>query len=74
MIWRHAEKQHGGWVLKFRMNVTFRTFGGDAMLRQITEVIRISEVTEKELINTKMEWKDKEDDNRGRVKERRIEE
>ena len=37
------------------MNVT-GAFHNDAMLRQITEAVMISKVTETDLINSKSEW------------------
>ena len=46
---------HGGDVPGFTMNVT-GTFHNDAMLRQITESVRINQVGEGQLINTKGEW------------------
>ena len=55
VMWRHSCDKHGGDVPDFTMNVTGR-FRNDAMLRQITESVRIHQVNEGQLINTKGEW------------------
>ena len=55
VMWRHSCDKHGGDVPGFIMNVT-GMFQNDAMLRQITESVRIHQVTEGQLINTKGEW------------------
>ena len=55
MLWRHSCDNHGGHVPGFTMNVT-GTFHNNAMLRQIMESVRISQVEEGHLINTKGEW------------------
>ena len=54
-MWRHCCKKHKGDVPEFTMNVT-GVFQNDAMLRQITESVRINQVNEGQLINTKGEW------------------
>ena len=55
VLWRHSCDNHGGDVPGFTMNVT-GTFHNDAMLRQITESVRINQVGEGQLISTKGEW------------------
>ena len=55
VMWRHSCDKHGGDVPSFTMNVT-GMFHDDAMLRQITESVRINKVEEGQLINTKGEW------------------
>ena len=55
VLWRHSCDNHGGDVPGFTMNVT-GTFHDDAMLRQITESVRINRVGEGQLINTKGKW------------------
>ena len=55
VMWRHSCDKHGGDVLGFTMNVT-GMFQNDAMLRQITESVRINQVNEGQLINTNGEW------------------
>ena len=55
VLWRHFCKKHGGVAQLFNMDVT-GVFRNDAMLREITESVRISHVKEDELIITKAEW------------------
>ena len=55
VMWRHSRVKHAGGIPGFTMNVT-GTFQNDAMLRQITESVRINQVQEGQLINTKDEW------------------
>ena len=43
------------WNLKFEMNVT-GSYSNDAMLRQISEGVRIDQVQEDSLMNSKNEW------------------
>jgi len=47
--------KHGGVAPLFTMNITW-IFYNDAMLRQITESVRIGQVKENKLINTKAKW------------------
>ena len=54
VMWRHCKKEHQSTVVDFRMSVT-GYYKNDAMLRQISEAIRIEETEEDELINTKEE-------------------
>ena len=55
VLWRHCCDVHAGNIAGFTMNVT-GTFQNDAMLRQITESVMISQTGEGQLINTKEEW------------------
>ena len=52
---RHSCDNHGGDIRGFTMNVT-GTFHNNAMFRQFTESVRINQVGEGQLINTKGEW------------------
>ena len=56
MLLRHSSEKHEVAPL-FTMNVT-GVFHNDAMIRQLTEFVRISQVKEDELqlINIKAEW------------------
>ena len=54
-MWRHCCDVHAGNIAGFTMNVT-GTFQSDAMLRQITESVKIDQTEEGQLINTKEEW------------------
>ena len=51
-MWRHCKEKHGGEVKGFRMDV-IDTFKDDAMLRQITEAVRINRTDKKILMNRK---------------------
>ena len=55
IMWRHCKEKHGGVIQDFRMDVT-GYYRNDAMLRQITEAVRISETPQDELVNNKKEW------------------
>ena len=55
VMWRQSLDKHGGDVPGFTMNVT-GMFQNDATLRQITESVRINQVNEGHLTNTKGEW------------------
>jgi len=55
VLWRHCRDVHAGNIAGFAMNVT-GTFQTDAMLREITESVRINQTEEGQLINTKEEW------------------
>ena len=53
MLWRHAQEEHASQVPTFKMNVT-GVHGNDAMLRQITEAVKIKNA--ENIINAKGEW------------------
>ena len=55
IMWRHCKEKHGGVIQDFRMDVT-GYYRNDAMLRQITEAVRINETPQDELVNNKKEW------------------
>ena len=55
VLWKHCKEKHDSEMEKFEMNVT-GSYSNDAMLRQISEGIRIDEVPEGSLMNTKHEW------------------
>ena len=55
MMWRHSCDKDGGDGPELAMNVT-GTFPNNAMLREITEAVMFSKVTETDLINSKSEW------------------
>ena len=49
------QREHNSRRQKFEMNVT-RSYSNDAMLRQISEGVRIDKVPEPSLMNSKSEW------------------
>ena len=53
VLWRHAQEEHDSQVPAFKMNVT-GVHGNDAMLRQITEAVKIKNA--EKIINVKGEW------------------
>ena len=53
--WRHRRNFHDGVMEGFQMNVT-GTFRNNAMLRQITETVKIDNVEPARLLNTRAEW------------------
>ena len=55
ILWRHCKERHGGIIPDFRMSIT-GYYRHDAMLRQISEAVRIGGVAREELINNKTEW------------------
>ena len=55
VLWKRPCEKHGEVTPLFTMNVT-GFYRNDAMLRQISESVRISHVKEDELIITKAEW------------------
>ena len=55
VFWRHCKEKHGSELQSFRTNVT-AVFPKDAMLRQISEGIRIDKTPAHALINNKTEW------------------
>ena len=54
-LWKHCKEKHNSEVKQFRMDVT-GVYHNDAMLRQITEGVRINNVNEDSLMNSKNEW------------------
>ena len=52
---KHFKERHGGVVTDFTMNVT-GVYGGDCMLRQIAESVKISKEDQRKIINSKTEW------------------
>ena len=55
-LWKHCREKQGNKIQQFQMNVT-GVFSNDAMLRQISEVVKINNVDEESLMNSKNEWK-----------------
>ena len=55
VLWKHCIGQHEGKVSKFKINVTGR-FGGDSMMRQITEGIKIENIEVGRIMNERTEW------------------
>ena len=55
VIWRHCRERHNGEIPDFRMDITGH-YRNDAMLRQISEAVRIHNSNDNELINNKTEW------------------
>ena len=53
-LWTHCKEKHNSEMQKFEMNVT-GSYSNDAMLRQISEVVRIDQVPEGSLMNSKNE-------------------
>ena len=53
-LWKHCREKHGSEIQQFQMNVT-GVYPNDAMLRQISEGIKINNVDEDSLINSKNE-------------------
>ena len=54
-LWKHYKEKHNREMQKFEMNVT-GSYSNDAMLRQISEGVRIDQVPEGSLMNSKNEW------------------
>ena len=54
-LWKHCKEKHNSEMQKFEMNVT-GSYSNDAMLRQISENVRIDQVPEGSLMNSKNEW------------------
>ena len=54
-LWKHCKEKHNSQMQKFEMNVT-GSYSNDAMLRQISEGVRIGQVPEGSLMNSKNEW------------------
>ena len=55
VIWRHCRERHGGDIQDFNMNIT-GNYRNDAMLRQISEAVRIDGTPREQLINNRTEW------------------
>ena len=57
-LWKHCKEKHNNEVQRFQMNVTGVTglYSNDAILRQISEGVRIDKVPADSLINSKNEW------------------
>lgn len=55
VMYRHLKEKHNEQITNFTMNVT-GVFGGDAMLRQISESVKISKHDPSRLMNNKSEW------------------
>ena len=55
VIWRHCSERHGGTIQDFTMNIT-GNYRNDAMLRQISEAVRINNTPREQLINNRSEW------------------
>ena len=54
-LWKHCKEKRNSEIQKFEMNVT-GSYSNDAMLRQISENVRIDQVPEGSLMNSKNEW------------------
>ena len=55
-LWKHCKKKtHNNEMQKFKMNVT-GSYSNNAMLRQISEGVRIDQVPEGSLMNSRNKW------------------
>ena len=54
-LWKHCKEKHNSEMQNFEMNVS-DSYSNDAMLRQISEGVRIDQVPEGLLVNSKKEW------------------
>ena len=54
-LWRHCLEEHGGEVQRFQMSIT-GVYKNDAMLRQITEAVKINNTDPNMLMNDRAEW------------------
>ena len=54
-FWRHCQYKHGGQIKKLKMNI-IETFKGDALLRQVSEAVRIERTDQERLINRRKEY------------------
>ena len=52
-MWRHCKEKHGGVIQDFPMDIT-GYYWNAAMLRQITEAVRINETHQD--VNNKKDW------------------
>ena len=55
VMWRHCVERHSGTIQDFTMNIT-GNYRNDAMLRQISEAVRINNTPREHLINNRTEW------------------
>jgi len=55
ILWKHCVKHHKGKIQTFKMNVT-GSYGKDAMIRQITEGVKIENTEKERTMNDKTEW------------------
>ena len=54
-LWKHCREKHSSEIQQFQMNET-GVHSNDAMLRQISEGVKINNVDEDSLMNSKNEW------------------
>ena len=54
VLWKHCNEKHNSEMQKFEMNVTV-SYSKDAILRHISEGVRIDQVPEGSLMNSKNE-------------------
>ena len=54
-LWKHCRDVHANELQEFQMKVT-GTFKNDAMLRQITEAVKIDNLNPTKLMKTRAEW------------------
>ena len=54
-LWKRCKEKHSSEMQRFEMNVT-GSYPNDAMLRQIAESVRIDQVPEGSLMNSKNGW------------------
>ena len=54
-FWRHCQCKHGGQIKKLKMDI-IETFKGDALLRQVSEAVRIERSDQERLINRRKEY------------------
>ena len=54
-LWRHCVEEHGGQMQGFGMEVT-GTHRNDAMIRQISEAVKIDRMDSETLMNDRAEW------------------
>ena len=52
---RHCRERHSGEIQDFQMDIT-GIYKNDAMLRQISEAVRINNTPQEQLINNRTEW------------------
>ena len=54
-LWKQCREKHSSEIQQFHMNVT-GVYSNDTMLRQISEGVKINNVDEDSLMNSKNEW------------------
>ena len=54
-MWKHCKEKRSSAIQQFQMNLT-GVYSNGAMLRQITEGVKINNVDEDSLMNPKNEW------------------